>query len=266
MVLIAIIIGFTGLCLGSFVNAFVWRLHKKRDWVKERSECTHCGHILAAKDLIPVLSWLMLRGKCRYCNKQIDDSPLVELGLGLAFALSYAYWPHTLGTTGQLALFTAWLVSLVGLAALFLYDLKWMLLPTKIIYTATAVAAAGNIIYLLSTPGDAGRFLLNWVLSVLVASGIFFALYVLSRGKWIGYGDVRLGLLTGTLLHSPSNAFLMIFLASVLGTLYVLPSLINKKRTYNARLPYGPFLILASVVCVLFGSSLINWYFNLLSI
>src|SRR4029079_16791155 len=89
-----------GLVFGSFINALVWRLHAGRDWVKERSECTHCHHPLAPKDLVPVISWLWLRGRCRYCHKPIDDSPLVELAVPFLFVLSYCFWPMPLAGVG----------------------------------------------------------------------------------------------------------------------------------------------------------------------
>ena len=83
--MIEFVIGMVGLAFGSFVNALVWRIRHKRDFVSERSECTHCHHVLAWNDLIPVLSWLMLRGKCRYCHKKIDDSPVVEVTTAALF-------------------------------------------------------------------------------------------------------------------------------------------------------------------------------------
>jgi leader peptidase (prepilin peptidase)/N-methyltransferase len=99
---------------------------------------------------------------------------------------------------------------------------------------------------------------------VVIASGLFFLLFIISEGKWIGFGDVRLGLITGTLLHLPSKSLLMIFLASILGLLFVLPSLLRGKRNLMARLPFGPLLIVSTVICLLFGTSFINWYVGLL--
>src|SRR5688572_14928277 len=110
-----------GLVLGSFVNALVWRLHVRRDWVRDRSECPHCHHKLAALDLIPVLSWLMLRGKCRYCGKPIDDSPLTELALPALFVVSYIFWPQPLVGVGLFE-FVLWIVFLTGFLALAIYD------------------------------------------------------------------------------------------------------------------------------------------------
>src|SRR6185369_16739060 len=90
--MIVFVLVLLGLIFGSFINALVYRIHAGRNWVSERSECMSCHHPLAAKDLIPVFSWLYLRGKCRYCKKPIPDSPIVELALPALFVVSYLLW------------------------------------------------------------------------------------------------------------------------------------------------------------------------------
>jgi len=115
VVLVALFV--LGLVFGSFVNALIWRVHKKKDIISGRSQCVKCGHRLAAKDLVPVLSWLALRGRCRYCKKPISwQYPIVEIALGLVFAASYHFWPVTL-SGGQWLLFVTWLTVSVGLLA-----------------------------------------------------------------------------------------------------------------------------------------------------
>lgn len=261
--MIIVILAVLGICFGSFINAFTWRLHKKKDWVRARSQCTHCGHILNAADLVPILNWIWLRGKCRYCRKNISvQYPLVELAGGLTFVLSYVFWPRQLDNFGELSLFIAWLISSIGLLALLVYDFRYMLLPNKIIYPTLGVAVSGNILYLITTTSGVD-FIINWGISVLIASGIFWVLFVISSGKWIGYGDVRLGLVTGTLLHSPSSSFMMIFLASIIGTIFVLPSLMSGSTKLAQRLPFGPFLITATFICLLFGERISKWYLSL---
>lgn len=264
--MIFVALAILGICFGSFINALTWRLHKKKDWVKARSQCTHCGHILNAYDLIPIISWIMLSGRCRYCKKPISvQYPLVELAGGVVFTLSYIFWPQPLNNFGEMSLFIAWLVSSIGLLALLVYDYRWMLLPNKLIYPTLMVAAAGNLIYLTTTSGKID-FLIHWVLSVLIASGIFWVLFVVSSGRWIGYGDVRLGLITGTLLHSPSKGLMMIFLASILGTIFVIPALITGSKKISQKLPFGPFLIASTFICLLFGDSISNWYLALFNL
>jgi leader peptidase (prepilin peptidase)/N-methyltransferase len=99
-----------------------------------------------------------------------------------------------------------------------------------------------------------------WALSVLVASGIFWLLFMISKGRWIGYGDVRLGWITGTLLQIPQKSLLMIFIASIIGCFVSLPLMAFGKQRLSAKIPFGPYLIIATYICLLFGDSIISWY------
>jgi prepilin signal peptidase PulO-like enzyme (type II secretory pathway) len=212
MVVIALII--FGVCLGSFVNALVWRVHeqeheeakKKPDKKylrslsvsKGRSMCPHCKHELKAVDLIPVLSWVILRGKCHYCHKPISAQyPLVELAMATWFVASYLWWPEELRGI-QWAILATWLVLSVGLMALLVYDVKWKLLPNRIIYPLSLVAGLQAVLQVIAAP-EPLKAVVNTALAVLVGGGIFYALFQISNGKWIGGGDVRLGWRLGRL-------------------------------------------------------------------
>ena len=277
MIIIAVVLAWVGLCAGSFVNALVWRLHEQQDGktangkqkkaasslsiLKGRSMCPDCKHTLAWYDLIPVISWLALGRKCRYCKKPISGQyPLVELTAGLVFAGSYLLWPLSVHMDGQWLLLATWLAAAVGLLALAVYDLRWMLLPNRIIYPTLLVAAVGRAGYIIFFDNRPLRAVGLWMASILVASGFFYLLYMASQGKWIGFGDVRLGLVTGTLLARPQYSLLMIFLASVLGSLIAIPDLARRKKSLASRLPYGPFLIAATLIVVLWGESLLTHY------
>ncbi|MBA2278917.1 prepilin peptidase [Candidatus Saccharibacteria bacterium] len=268
------------------MNAFVWRLHeqgegnrargrgsskkgnkldpKRLSILKGRSMCPHCKHELAAKDLVPVLSWLSLKGKCRYCHKPISwQYPLVELITAGLFIVSYLFWPLSPVSSLQSSVnFIVWLVILVGFMALIVYDFKWMLLPNRIIYPLIAISIAlvsfnviftGNLSLLLQTG-----------LSVLIAGGIFYAIFAVSDGKWIGGGDVKLGFLIGLLLMDPYQSFLVLFLSSIIGTIVVVPGMLLKKVTVRSRIPFGPFLIIAAIIVRLFGASIVTWYKSVL--
>lgn len=272
MALIAIYLLLLGLCIGSFVNALVWRLHEqnkkknsKLSIVNGRSVCPHCRHRLVWYDLIPVFSWLALRGKCRYCSKVISKQyPIVELLTAVVFAASYLLWPDVVHINGQWILLSTWLIASVGLISLAVYDLKWLLLPNKIIYPTLLVAVAGRLVYLIGFEDRPLHALFLWGFSIVIASGVFFALFLISNGKWIGYGDVRLGLITGTLLADPQKSLAMLFLASLIGTLVILPALAKGDKKMTSKLPYGPFLIVATGILVVFGDALLNWYKNLI--
>ena len=250
-----------GLAFGSFVNALVWRLHAKRDWVKERSECPHCHHVLGPLDLVPVLSWVFLRGKCRYCHKPIPDSPLVELALPALFIFSYLLWPLPLEGVG-LYDFVFWLVFLVGFMALAVYDLKWFLLPDYIVFPLIALAAAqlvGRVVIF----GGSWRDLVSGLIGAAVMSGMFYIIYVISKGAWIGFGDVKLALVLGALAGGAVPSLLVLFVASVIGTAASLPLVLAGKANRKSHLPFGPMLIAGLVVVVLFGQAMIDWYTNL---
>jgi prepilin signal peptidase PulO-like enzyme (type II secretory pathway) len=246
-----------GLCLGSFVNALVWRLHEGRNWISERSECEHCHHKLGPLDLIPVFSWLFLRGKCRYCHKKIGDSPLVELALPALFLLSYFCWPYALGGSGLIS-FVFWLIMLVGLSALAIYDLRWFLLPNKVVFPLIGLAVVQVVT--LAVYGRNWKLLLTSALGVVVISGIFYLLFQLSRGSWIGGGDVKLGIVLGLLAGGVLESFLLLFTASVAGMLAALPMILQGKAHRKTQLPFGPFLIVGLIVVVLLGTNIIDWY------
>jgi prepilin signal peptidase PulO-like enzyme (type II secretory pathway) len=265
--IIAVLLVF-GLVLGSFVNALVWRAHeqegqknpdKKLSILHGRSMCPHCKHELAAKDLVPVLSWLSLGGRCRYCSKPISEQyPLVEALVAASFVASYIWWPVTLGGT-QTAIFVVWLAILVGLAALLVYDLKWLLLPNRIVYPLT-IAAALMAVLRIADDAHPGAALLKTVLAVVIAGGIFYVLFQVSDGKWIGGGDVKLGWLLGLVVGTPSKSILLLFLASLMGSLVSLPLLLQHKVKRDSTIPFGPFLIVAAVIVQLFGADVLNWY------
>lgn len=262
-----------GLCMGSFVNAWVWRLHQQSKKTAKkaknnneysilngRSMCVECKHALAWYDLIPVISWLTLGGKCRYCKKPISAQyPAVELATAGLFGLSYAYFPlKPLNGGAEYMLLALWLSMIVGFMAMTVYDLRWMLLPDKLTRMFTIVAAAYVLLYALtaSDPGVVSRALMGG----LVVGGLFYGLFQVSGGKWIGGGDVKLGFMLGLLAGGPLEGFMVIFLASLLGTLAVAPLLVGGKDRLKMRIPFGPFLIAATIIVFLFSADIINWY------
>ncbi len=269
-----------GLCMGSFVDALTWRIrqqavarkpktkkskaqktasNKELSILHGRSMCPNCKHQLSAADLIPVFSWLSLRGKCRYCKKPISwQIPLVEVLTSSLFVASYLWWPAVFDSAGK-ADFAVWLVMLTGFMALLVYDLRWLILPNRIVFPLIYVALAWLLINFAIFDGtlDYAR---DIVLSVIISSGIFYGLFTYSKGKWIGGGDVKLGILIGLLIADPWASFLVIFLASLIGTVVILPGLVSKKLTTATHIPFGPFLIIATIIVKLFGTTLIQWY------
>jgi prepilin signal peptidase PulO-like enzyme (type II secretory pathway) len=269
MLMIIAILIVLGLALGSFVNALVWRVHeqskkgasKNKDLsiLHGRSMCPFCKHQLSAKDLLPVLSWVSLGGRCRYCKKSVSAQyPLVELATAGLFAASYVWWPvNLLGV--QWVVFGLWLVMLTGLMALLVYDFKWQLLPNRIMYPLCYVAGAMAILGVATAFSPTDAFV-QLVLAVVVGGGIFYGLFQVSKGKWIGGGDVKLGWLLGAVVATPAKSLLFIFLAAVLGTLFSLPLLSTNRLKRNSTIPFGPFLIIGAIIAYLFGNTIIRWY------
>ena len=261
-----------GLAFGSFINALVWRIHeqsqaknpnKQLSVINGRSMCPYCRHTLGVKDLIPVLSWLSLKGKCRYCQKPISwQYPVVELVTAGLFVVSYLMWPLELDARGITAL-AFWLVLLVGLIALAIYDLRWMLLPNRIVIPLIVIAISAVLFDALLF--DGGWSSLQQALwGALFGGGLFYLLFQASQGKWIGGGDVKLGFLLGIIVGGPWEALLLIFIAAVLGSVVGVVLVITKNLKLSQRMPFGPYLILAAIIVQLFGAELVKWYQDLL--
>lgn len=269
--MVIVILAVLGLAFGSFANALVWRLHeqskKPKDRIapgselsvsKGRSMCPSCQHRLGFWDLIPVFSWLSLSGKCRYCKQPISwQYPLVELLTSVLFVTSYIFWPQTLDFYGVLYL-GLWLVCIVGFISLAIYDLRWMLLPNKLVFPLYGVALAMVITQALAQ--QSLEPFASALMGVLVGGGLFYLLFQISGGKWIGGGDVKLGFLIGAIVGGPAQALLLLFIASLLGSLVSLPLLATKKANRSTRIPFGPFLLVATFVVQLWGADITDWY------
>jgi len=277
--MITVVLVVLGLCFGSFVNALVWRVHEqartKKPTAKQptvtpaqanrlsilngRSMCPHCEHELAARDLLPIVSWLSLKGKCRYCGKPIAyQYPLVEMMTALLFVASYIWWPVPI-QGAQVVLFIIWLPILIGLMALLVYDLRWMLLPNRILYPSGALAGLYALVSILTAHRPLTA-LVNVILAVAVGGGIFYVLFQVSAGKWIGGGDVKLGWLLGLIVGTPARSILFIFLAALLGSAVSVPLLASHKLKRDSTIPFGPFLIIGSIIVQLFGHAILLWY------
>lgn len=264
-----------GLCIGSFINALVWRIYKqsklsgyksrkKFSILNGRSMCVHCKHELSWLDLIPVLSWTVLKGKCRYCNKSISiQYPLIEAITSFLFVFSYYVWPYRLVNFLDIFYFCFWLMLLTGLISLAVYDFKWKILPDRLVFPLIAVASLFTIIgFTINSVDSAVTIIFKLIFSLLISSGIFYFIYQISNGKWIGGGDIKLGLVLGLILSDPFKAFLMLFGSSILGIIFIVPAYLLGKVNKSSKIPFGPFLILSTFIVFLFGQIIIDWYLN----
>lgn len=234
----------------------------------DRSRCLGCGHALAWYDLVPLVSWFSTGGKCRYCHKKIGWlEPSIELGTALLFGLTSYWW--VAAQAGQpLAVLVLWLVIVVGLVILFVYDLKWFLLPDNIVLPLIGLAALVAGQYVITTP-DKLAAVVELAFSLVIMSGLYAAVYYYSRWRygeantWIGFGDVKLGLVLGLLLGRWELAFLALFLANVIGLIAIAPALIRGKAGLKTHIPFGPLLILGFFGALFWGHVIIDWYMKL---
>ncbi len=285
VVVIYIALVLSGLCLGSFAGASLWRQrarhlaedkargddYDKREYkqlkkltvaplMRDRSQCLHCSYTLRWYDLIPLVSWLSLKGRCRNCRAPIGYlEPLIELGVALYFVLSFAFWPYQLESGLDIARLAIWLIAGVGLAILFAYDQKWSLLPDRVNFTVIGLGLISAVIVTLQAD-DMLSALASIGGSIIILSGVYWLLYVVSQGKWIGFGDIKLGLGLALLLADFRLAFIAIFAANLIGCLVVIPAMITGKLKRNAHVPFGPLLIVGAFIAQLTGLYLVDMY------
>ncbi|HSX48150.1 MAG TPA: prepilin peptidase [Candidatus Nanoarchaeia archaeon] len=261
-----IIVGLFGLLIGSFINAAVWRLHNKQEHKKAdnsvwhgRSVCPDCKHQLAWFDLVPVISWLSLAGKCRYCRKPISvQYPAVELVTAGLFALSYIKL-NPVGALGWLD-FVFWLYYLTILLVLAVYDLKWYLLPDAVLLPAIVVAIIQLGVHL--SVGQPAATVGYSLLAGFLAGGFFYALAAASGGRWMGGGDIKLVFFLGLILGLSRTTLLLVLafnIAAVVGVLLITVGVKSRRD----MLPFGPFLVGAAITAHLYGLQIIAWYLRL---
>ena len=255
-----VLVGIIGLVIGSFINAVVWRIHEKRTIGNDRSICPNCHHVLAPIDLIPVLSWIFLKARCRYCHKPISwQYPLVELLTAILFGYSYFVFQPT----GYLSLiqFVIWLYVLGSLIVLAVYDLRWMILPNIVIFPAVGVTFVGLLINFGVSHNT--HALLFPILAALCVGGVFAAFALVANGKLMGFGDVKLVILMGLYLGFQKLG-LALFVGFDSAAIVGLALLATRLRKRTDHIPFGPFLAAGTIVAALFGTQLINWYLRLI--
>ncbi len=244
-----------GLCVGSFLNALIFRLRQGRSVWRGRSQCPACRATLRWFELIPVASFVIQTGRCRRCRVKISwQYPLVELTTAILFILGLQQYPISNIQYLFINLLIYWFIVSV-LIVLFVYDLRYGELPDKITLPAILILLIYQIwrYWIL----DIGYWIL--VMALLVGGGFFALQYFLSRGKWIGGGDIRLGVLMGVILGWP-KILVALFLAYVGGAIISVFLLLLKKKTLKSAVPFGVFLIPATFAAMFWGQRIVEWY------
>ena len=234
------------LALGSFLNVVAHRVPARRSLVHPRSSCGSCGHEIAVRDNIPLLSYLLLRGRCRHCSARI--SPLYPAVEALTAALAVAC-VAAFGLTADAALAFGFCAVLVTLSAI---DLRHRIVPNRIVLPAAAIVLVAH------TALDPSP---EWALGALGASGFLFVA-ALAHPKGLGMGDVKLALLLGAMLGASVGVALFLGFASSLAPAIVLFAR-HGRAARKMAIPLVPFLSLGALVALFFGERLLDGYLSM---
>ena len=243
-----------GTCIGSFLCCQARRLHynlahKRAKLKSKRSICLRCKKPLKWHDNIPLLSWVMLRGKCRYCHHKIGIAEIIS---EIATAIAFLSLSFTVSITSvspfEWLIFISVIVFTSVLVFLAIYDGLYGELPTLFLLIAIFIGfiiASLKIWSVLIISPFTPDLIVNPLLSVLVLGGLYLLLYLLSKGKWVGDGDWLLASAIALALGHPLLALIALFLANFVACLIMLPV---AKGNHKAKIHFGPFLVIAFVI------------------
>lgn len=250
--MLSLFIFLCGLTFGSFLNVLADRFSRNESVIKGRSHCESCKKTLGVLDLVPVFSFLYLRGRCRYCKKKLSlYYPLVEVTTGILFVVTFfvlteqssMYYVVSSRNIINL-LYYLFLVSC--LIVVFFADIKYGIIPDKIIFPAILI----SFLYILLTTS---YVLLANILSALGAFLFFFVIFLLTHGKGMGFGDVKFAFLMGLVLGFP-DIVVSLYIAFLTGALVSLILIVGgKKKLRGSTIPFGPFLVFGMLVTLYFG-------------
>jgi leader peptidase (prepilin peptidase) / N-methyltransferase len=266
-----------GLIIGSFLNVCILRIPANKSIVMPASACPKCGAPIRPYDNVPVLSWLVLRGKCRQCKNRISGMyPLVELITGLLFFACYRVFGLRFEAL-KWAVFSAIVIVLV------FTDLRERLLPDAVNFTGFGIGLAlslvtasvdGTALWLANRvfefpPPAPVLSLVDALLGAAFGSGMLWLVsevYFRLRGReGMGFGDVKMMLMAGAFL-GVRRTLLAIFVGALLGSVIGIIFILARRKDSNYELPFGTFLGAASLLVVFFGTPVLNWYQSLLSV
>lgn len=247
-----------GLIFGSFLNVVIVRYDEWLSIVKDRSHCPHCKQKLSWLDLIPLLSYLSLGGRCRYCQKPISwQYPVVEITTAVLMAAGYSliFTFNDFELFRAIVVFAAYVVVVGALVTTFFHDLYEMLIPDSLAYILLIAAAVFSLFYFQ-----------NWQTTIIggLAGVLPIALLVYpSKGVWMGEGDVKIAAALGLLVGWPS-ALVFLITAFVSGGIFGALLLIIKVVKLKTAVPFAPFLIIGGLVALFWGPLLVEWYLGVI--
>jgi leader peptidase (prepilin peptidase)/N-methyltransferase len=244
-----------GIFIGSFLNVIIDRLPRKETIAKGRSYCEFCKKELSWYDLIPLLSFLMLKGKCRYCHKKLSlYYPIIELSTGILFALTYSWVLKIYPLPFSFYHLIYYLIIISAFIIILFEDLKFGIIPDKVVFPAIVI----TLFYLIFNSQFvmlriAGGSIFNYLFSAILTCTFFLILFLITKGKGMGFGDVKLAFLLGLILGFP-KIILALYLAFLTGAIVgIILILWKKKRSIKETIPFGPFLIAGSLLSLFLG-------------
>ncbi len=240
-----IVVLLAGLVVGSFLNVLIARFEDLSSIITGRSHCPHCKKTIAWYDLIPILSYIFLIGRCRHCCKPISSQyPIVEaLSAIIALHLYWVFGPHWV-TLAYYIVFALLLVIAV-------IDLQESLIPDS--YSLPAILVAFGIVAFTGTAVAEAMW------AVLIAGGSLAALVVSSREQWMGMGDITLGIILG-LLAGLLGSLVGLAIAFIGGAVVSLLLMLYRRKRLTDMIPFGPFLVVAIYLATIWGNSWANAY------
>ena len=242
-----------GITFGSFFNVCIFRIPEKKSIANPPSHCYNCNNRLKPLDLVPILSWTLLRGKCRYCGQKISSRyTLVELLTGILFVLVYNVY--------KMNVITLYYLLLVSLLVIITFiDIDHYIIPDGLIIF-------GCVFTLIFNVAGAGIGVKDSLLGSLICGGsmllLIYLIELIVKKEVMGGGDIKLFAMTGLFLGI-KGGLLTILLSIYVGAIYGIITIIYskiKKQEYNSMIPYGPFISVGALITVLCGTNIINWY------
>jgi leader peptidase (prepilin peptidase) / N-methyltransferase len=256
-----------GLLVGSFINVVVYRLNMAENLITDRSKCPHCKNLIRWYDNIPLISFILLKFRCRDCREKISfQYPLVEFFTGIIFALIGARYFSAADMSTWAA--TIYYLGISGaLVAIFVYDFLYMEIPGLVLWPAVGWAIAFNLL-LDWNRAESGSSIFNsltysGVLAAFAAFIFFFLMVAISKEKWMGMGDAYLAILLGLILGWP-QIILALMLAFAIGAIFGIILILLKKKKMESQIPFAPFLVLGTLISLFFYVEITSWYFKLL--
>lgn len=249
-ILIIVFSAILGLAIGSFLNVLTFRLMSNTSVVFGRSHCQTCGILLRARDLIPVFSFLWLLGKCRDCEQPISKQyPLVEIATAVGFGIIAASHIYGVEPFNGLALARD-LVFTTALVSLFVFDYRWLVLPDQVTIPLIVTAILFNIAL--------GATSIELIVGALVGGGLYFGLWAVSRGSWVGSGDIRLGAAMGFMLGWP-GVLVALYIAYLIGGVVAIVLLSTGHKKRGTVLPMGTFLVAGTFIVMVLQQVYPDW-------